>query len=60
VIITGDEVRIKQALTNLVGNVARHTPAGTPCEIELTHDGGMATVAVIDHGPGVSPDAEQK
>lgn len=34
-IVEGDTDRLRQVLTNLIGNVARHTPAGTPAEIAL-------------------------
>jgi two-component system OmpR family sensor kinase len=41
-----------------VGNVARHTPAGSPAEIALgTTPDGTVLVEVRDHGGGVS--AEQ-
>jgi two-component system, OmpR family, sensor kinase len=41
-------------LTNLVGNVARHTPAGTPCEILVGNAGDSALLQVRDHGPGIA------
>ncbi len=34
-VVEGDGDRMRQVLTNLIGNVARHTPAGTPAEIAL-------------------------
>lgn len=34
-VVEGDGDRLRQVLTNLIGNVARHTPAGTPAEIAL-------------------------
>lgn len=34
-IVEGDTDRLRQVLTNLIGNVARHTPTGTPAEIAL-------------------------
>ncbi|WP_172120518.1 sensor histidine kinase [Actinomyces faecalis] len=46
VVVTGDRDRLSQVVTNLLGNVARHTPAGSPVEI---------AVGVVA-GPVVVPD----
>ncbi|HYN28742.1 MAG TPA: HAMP domain-containing sensor histidine kinase [Dermatophilaceae bacterium] len=56
-VVEGDEPRLRQVLANLVGNVVRHTPAGTPVELGVGRRGpqGPAVVEVIDHGPGVDP-----
>lgn len=55
-VVEGDGDRLRQVVTNLIGNVARHTPAGSPAEIALgvRKDDGLAVLEVRDHGPGLS------
>jgi two-component system OmpR family sensor kinase len=54
--IEGDEAKLRQVVTNLVGNAVNHTPAGTSIEIAVGHDGpGRARLEVRDHGNGVDP-----
>jgi two-component system OmpR family sensor kinase len=53
--VTGDDLRLRQAVANLVRNALVHTPAGSPVEVALREDNGFADIDVIDHGPGVPP-----
>jgi two-component system OmpR family sensor kinase len=52
-VVTGDDLRLRQALANLVRNALVHTPAGSPVEVSLQALDGHAEIDVIDHGPGV-------
>ena len=59
-VVGGDEMRLRQVLSNLLRNAAVHTPAGTPVEVEVRREDDAAVLEVIDHGPGISArDAEQ-
>lgn len=60
--IMGDRDRLAQVLTNLLGNVVRHTPRGTPVEVAVgtvsapsgrAPASSTAVIEVRDHGPGV-------
>lgn len=57
-VVTGDEDRLRQVLANLIGNVARHTPAGTPVQIALGTDEDTTVLEVRDHGPGITKEQE--
>ncbi|MFC3687022.1 sensor histidine kinase [Aquipuribacter hungaricus] len=52
--VVGDPDRLRQVITNLVGNAVRHTPRGTPVELAVgTAPGPAAVLEVRDHGPGI-------
>ena len=54
--IIGDEPRLRQVMTNLVGNALNHTPPGTAVEIAVGHGPeGVALIEVRDHGHGIDP-----
>ncbi|HEY6874766.1 MAG TPA: HAMP domain-containing sensor histidine kinase [Candidatus Dormibacteraeota bacterium] len=56
IVIAGDDTRLRQAVGNLMRNALVHTPADTPVEVALASVDGVATVSVVDHGPGLAPD----
>jgi len=53
-VVSGDEVRLRQIMDNLLANVRVHTPAGTPARVGVSREDGRALVDVADEGPGVS------
>src|SRR5699024_12255970 len=58
--VTADADRIRQVVTNLIGNVVQHTPAGTAVEIAVAADSGWARLEVRDHGPAGPPEAASR
>lgn len=58
--VIADADRIRQVVTNLIGNVVQHTPAGTAVEIAVAAESGWARLEVRDHGPGVPPEAASR
>lgn len=57
---TGDELRLRQIITNLVGNALKFTSEGTvELDVYLASD-GMTVFAVSDTGIGISESAQQR
>ncbi|MGZ4467512.1 MAG: sensor histidine kinase, partial [Nocardioidaceae bacterium] len=54
--VTGDELRLHQALTNLLNNARRHTPPGTTVKVSVAEEGTRTVLRVHDDGPGLAPD----
>jgi two-component system, OmpR family, sensor kinase len=60
VTVVGDDLRLRQVVTNIVRNALVHTPAGTPLEVTLGVQDTTAVIEVVDHGPGIRPDHAQR
>ncbi|MEU1228849.1 HAMP domain-containing sensor histidine kinase [Streptomyces sp. NPDC005828] len=50
-----DEARLRQVVTNLIGNAVTHTPPGTPIRIGVGTVDDRAVLEVADEGPGLTP-----
>ncbi len=50
-----DPDRFQMAVRNLLTNAAKYSPAGSHITVRIRRNDGMATVAVIDQGVGISP-----
>ncbi|MFV0253611.1 MAG: sensor histidine kinase [Beutenbergiaceae bacterium] len=56
VVIRADSGRIRQVVTNLIGNAVQHTPAGTAVELVVRTEsdaGQWGVLEVRDHGGGI-------
>lgn len=52
-VITGD--RLSQALSNVLANAIKFTPAGGTMQLRVTRSGNEVMVSVADSGVGISP-----
>ncbi len=50
-----DPDRFQIVIRNLLSNAAKYSPAGSDITVSIGRKAGMAIVAVIDHGVGISP-----
>jgi signal transduction histidine kinase len=53
--VEGDEVRLVQAVSNLLNNAARYTPEAGRIVVSLARDGAQAVLSVRDNGIGIDP-----
>jgi K+-sensing histidine kinase KdpD len=59
--VLADWKRLGQVLDNLLANADRFAPASTPITIEVTkEEPGLAAVRVIDRGPGVASELQER
>jgi signal transduction histidine kinase len=54
--VSADRGRLRQALSNLVGNAIKYAPSGTPITVRAERQDGLFRIAVSDHGPGIPPE----
>jgi two-component system sensor histidine kinase KdpD len=55
-----DGLLMEQLLVNLLENVAKYTPAGSPVHIAAHKTGENVELIVADRGPGIPPDALER
>lgn len=61
-IVLGEENRVRQVVTNLLGNARRFSPEESPIELVVDADRvrGTASIAVVDHGEGIPPQIREQ
>ncbi|MBI3362003.1 MAG: GAF domain-containing protein [Chloroflexi bacterium] len=58
--VNGAQVRLGQAVTNLVGNALKFTPADGSVTVGAAMEAGQIVVRVVDTGPGIPPALQSK
>jgi two-component system OmpR family sensor kinase len=61
-IVLAEENKIRQVITNLMGNAIRFTTVDSPIEIRITVDdeAERALLEIVDHGEGIPPQIREK
>lgn len=61
-VVVGEENKIRQVITNLMGNAMRFTEHDGPIELVVqAHPGrDVATIDIVDHGEGIPPQIREK
>jgi PAS domain S-box-containing protein len=55
-LVSGDEARLGQVLTNLLDNAIKFSPPDGSVRVQAARDGDWIHVTVADEGPGIEPD----
>lgn len=55
-VVVADRDRLKRALTNVLDNALRYSPAGAPVRVSWEADESTVRIAVRDQGPGIEDD----
>jgi two-component system sensor histidine kinase/response regulator len=55
-----DQELIGRVVANLLANAFKYTPKGSAVTLQLSANGAMATISVVDKGPGVPEASRQK
>ncbi|MRX44142.1 sensor histidine kinase [Agromyces kandeliae] len=61
-IVLAEENKVRQVITNLMGNAIRFTPVESPIEIRISvdDDAERALLEIVDHGEGIPPQIREK
>jgi two-component system OmpR family sensor kinase len=54
--VLGDEDKLRQVVSNIVGNAVAHTPAGSAVRIGVGGDSAESVLEISDTGPGLPAD----
>jgi signal transduction histidine kinase len=58
--VHGNRQLLAQAITNLLDNAVKYTPAGGHIQLDATADNGNIIISVADNGPGIPEDKHEQ
>lgn len=61
-IVLGEENKVRQVVTNLLGNARRFSPEDAPIELVVDSDRvrGTGSIRIVDHGEGIPPQIREQ
>ena len=59
-LVVGDPVALRRALANLLSNAIRVSDVGGLVRVTAGHDSEMVWMSVLDDGPGLGPDEQER
>ena len=59
-LVVGDPVALRRALANLLSNAIRVSDVGGLVRVPAGHDSEMVWMSVLDDGPGLGPDEQER
>src|SRR5689334_15414967 len=57
---TGSPEDLRRVLDNLVDNAVKYTPDKAPIEVRVANGGETVRIAVVDHGPGIPRNEQER
>jgi signal transduction histidine kinase len=60
VTVRGDRLLLRQAVTNVLHNAVKYTPAGGRICVDVTERSGFGVIRIADSGPGIPPEHRSK
>jgi len=58
--VSADRVVLSDAITNVIDNAIKYSPAGSSIDVCVHRDGDHVTVAVTDQGPGIPAEDRER
>lgn len=60
IVASVDPVRLRQVITNLIGNASKFTPSSSPIRVMVERGDQGARLSVVDHGPGIPEERREE
>ena len=60
VVVPADRLVLREAVTNVLDNAIKYSPAGSTIAVRVGWSGNQAVIAIEDEGPGIPPEHRER